>query len=110
MSEVAGLLSERVRFERQDAVRGPAGDRAGAWLLVSERWARVEPVERAVMSGLSAETRHSTRRWRVTVRSGVALALDMRVVWRGLPLKLTGIEEDPAAPGVVTLWAEDPAA
>jgi head-tail adaptor len=107
MAEFAGSLSERVRFERPVEVRGSAGDRSDGWALVGERWAQVEPLERASQSTLLADTRHSARRWRVTVRAGLTLSLDMRIVWRGMVLKLTGIEEDPASPGRLTLMAED---
>ena len=62
MDEGAGRLSERVRFEGRDEVRGAAGDRPGAWLCRFERWARVEPLQRAEQLPSAADTRHSARR------------------------------------------------
>lgn len=107
MAEFAGRLSERVRFERRVELRGSAGDRIDGWAPVGERWALVEPMERTAQSALLADTRHSARRWRVTLRAGLLLSLDMRMLWRGLVLTLTGIEDDPAQPGQLTLTAED---
>lgn len=107
MPEFSGRLSERVRFEGRDELRGAAGDRRGEWRFRFERWASVEPVARAERSLDAADTRHSARRWKLTMRSGVLPTLDMRITWRGLTLALTGIESDPAAPGRLTLWAED---
>ncbi len=107
MAEFAGTLSERVRFERRDVARGSAGDRGQGWLPVCERWARVEPVDRAAPSALLADTRHSARRFRVTLRAGATIDLDMRLLWRGQVLRIVGIDADPALPALVTLWAED---
>jgi head-tail adaptor len=107
MVELAGRLSELVRFERRVDVRGAAGDRADAWQPVCRRWARIEPADRSLLSALLADTRHSARRFRVTLRAGLPLDLDMRMQWRGQALKLTGIEVDPALPGLVMLWVED---
>lgn len=107
MAELAGRLSERVRFQRRIEVRGSAGDRSDGWVVVGDSWARVEFLERASQSTLLADTRHSSRRWRVTLRAGLTLSLDMRMVWRDLALRLTGIEDDPDQPGLITLIAED---
>ncbi|MBS3962086.1 MAG: head-tail adaptor protein [Sandarakinorhabdus sp.] len=107
MAEFAGNLTERVRFERRIESWGSAADRSDGWEPVGERWARVEPLDRASQSALLADTRHSARRWRVTLRAGLTLSLDMRMLWRGLALTLTGIEDDPAQPGRLTLIAED---
>lgn len=107
MAEIAGKLTELVRFERRDVSRGVAGERSEGWLPVAERWARVRPVDRAVPSALLAETRHSARRFEVTVRAGVAINLDMRMLWRGQALRLTAIDLDPAEPAVLTIRAED---
>jgi hypothetical protein len=43
----------------------------------------------------------------VTLRAGPAVSLDMRMAWRGLLLRVAGVEVDPATRGVVTLWVED---
>ncbi len=107
MAEFAGSLSERVRFERRVEARGSAGDRNFGWVPAGERWARVELLDRTSQSALLADTRHSARRWRVTLRAGLMLSLDMRMVWRGLALKLTGIDEDPAFAGQLTVMVED---
>lgn len=107
MGELAGRLSERVRFEGRMDVRGAAGDRVGDWSLLFERWAQVEPVARADRAAEAADTRHAARRWKVTLRAGVEPTLDMRLRWRGLILSLTGIEMNPGKPGLLVVWAED---
>lgn len=107
MTELAGRLSERVRFEGKDEVRGLAGNRTGDWRLRFVRWAAVEQVPRAERAASAGETRHSARRWKVMIRNGVRPTLDMRLVWRGESLILTGVEEDPAGSGWLIIWAED---
>lgn len=107
MPEFSGLLSERVRFEGREEVRGSAGDRLGGWGFRFERWARVEPLARADRTADAGDTRYSQRRWKLTMRDGPKPTLDMRIRWRGLTLMPTGIESDPAEPGRMTVWAED---
>jgi head-tail adaptor len=110
MLERAGRLSQRVRFEARPVVRGDAGEALGDWSLAFERWAQVELLPRAEMLPAAADTRHSARRWRLTMRAGVMPRLDMRAVWAGNVLTLTGVEADPASPGWISVWAEDGAA
>ena len=107
MGEFSGRLSERVRFEGRNEVRGDAGDRISVWAFLFERWALVEPVRRSDPTAMIGDTLHSARRWRVTVRDGVQPTLDMRMRWRGLILRPTGIEVDPAEPGRLLIHAED---
>lgn len=107
MGEFAGRLTERVRFEGRDDVRGQAGDRVSAWSLRFERWAMVEPVRRADPTVDRGDALHAARRWRVTIRDGARPELDMRMRWRGLTLRPTGIEIDPASPGRILILAED---
>jgi len=107
MGEFSGRLSERVRFEGRSDVRGAAGNRVSGWALLFERWALVEPVRRSDPTSAVGETWQSARRWRVTLRDGVQPTLDMRMRWRGLTLRPTGIEIDPAEPGRLLIMAED---
>lgn len=107
MGEFTGRLSERVRFEGRDDVRGPAGDRISAWSVRFERWAMVEPLRRADPTVDRGDALHAARRWRVTIRAGVRPKLDMRMRWRGQTLRPTGIEIDPASPGRILILAED---
>lgn len=106
MTELAGRLTERVRFEQRDGVRGPGGEPGDLWTMVWEGAAVVEPEGRAG-SALGGERWQPGRRWRVTVRAGPTLALDMRMAWRGLTLRVAGTEVDPGARGQQTLWVED---
>lgn len=108
--ELAGRLDQRVRFEGRSEQRGVAGDWAGQWEPVAECWASVELLSRASQSALSADTRHSARRWRMMLRSGPLLQVGMRVIWRNLELRVAGIEDDPADRDRLMIIAEDFAA
>ncbi|PZU46489.1 MAG: hypothetical protein DI568_11810 [Sphingomonas sp.] len=107
MAELAGRLSERVRFEGRDEVRGAAAERGGGWHIRFERWAKVELLSRFEGVTPRADTRQSARRWRLELRDGVRPTLDMRIRWRGELMLPTAIETDPAMPGRIILWAED---
>jgi len=107
VGEISGRLSERVRFEGRDDMRGAAGNRVSNWTVRFERWALVEPVRRSDASADGADTRHSARRWRLTIRDGMRPTLDMRLQWRGATFRLTGVEAAPAEPGWLVIWAED---
>ncbi len=107
MDEVAGALTARVDLWRRDPSRDPAGQQADAWLPAGSCWARIEAERRPGLSELVADTRHSARRWRLTLRARDGLGLGMRATWRGLDLVVTGIEIDPGTPGLVRLRAED---
>ncbi len=106
MAEAAGRLSERVRFERRDETRGPAGDQSVVWHFAFERWVRLELLARANPLPAVADTRHSAGRWRLTLRAGVEPVPGMRATWRGGVLKLTGVEVDPARRGWLVVLAE----
>jgi head-tail adaptor len=102
MHELSGRLSERVTIEAREGA-GAMGQ--PDWRTLCTRWALVEPLDRIDPSGPLGETRISDRRWRVTVRAGPAVSLDMRLRWRGLVLRLEGIEADPARPDRLVLLA-----
>lgn len=108
--ELAGALDQRVRFERRSEARSPAGDWAGEWELVVERWAAVGLLSRVNQSVSAADTLHSARRWRMILRSGPKVGVGMRALWRGLELRVTGIEDDPAARDRLVVIAEEFAA
>ena len=71
------------------------------------RKAKVEPVSRFETLTPRADTRQTTRRWRLELRAEVRPELDMRIRWRGETLLPTSVEVDPAVPGRIILWAED---
>lgn len=107
MTEQAGRLSERVRFERRLSVRGTAAQLSDAWEFVFARWAEVTPVARADPLPAAADTRHLARRWRIVIRNGETPEVGMRIRWRSEMLMLSAVEFDPASPDWLTLWAED---
>lgn len=105
--EMAGMLRERVALMRQAVGVGLAGEAVESWTVAFERWALVEPVARAAMSALEGDTRQTARRWRVTLRARPVVTLDMRLRWRGVLLRLTGIESDPGDRARLVLLAEE---
>lgn len=108
MAELAGQLSERVCFQRPTGGRNRAAASSDTWDVAAIRWAAVEPVARSGnASALDADTRHSLRQWRVTLRSGVDLNLDMRMLWREREMRLTGISADPRLADRLIVWAEE---
>ena len=56
-AEQAGLLSERMRFERRDETLGLAGDQSVDWLFAFDRWVRMEPLARAEPLPISLQGR-----------------------------------------------------
>ncbi len=107
MAEQSGKLSERVRFERQSGLRGPAGQVLDGWEFAFARWAEVKPMSRADPLPAAADTRHLARRWRVTIRNGQKPVLGMRMRWRDEILEISAVEFDPARPGWLTIWCGD---
>lgn len=99
--EIAGRLKQRIRLERC------SGDGHGQWVPAGDCWAELRPAESLTMSALDGDTRLTARRWLVLVRSGIRVALDMRILWRGLDLRVTGVEADPAAPDRLMVVAEE---
>lgn len=108
--EFAGALDQRVRFEQRSEARSLAGDWVGEWELVAERWAAVALLSRLNQSATAADTLHSARRWRMILRFGPKVGVGMRVVWRGLELRVAGVEDDPATPDRLIVIAEEFAA
>jgi len=106
-AELAGRLRERVVLLRQLSGAGPAAEAAGSWVSVAERWAMVEAASRTALSALEGDTRQTARRWRVTLRAGLVVDLGMRLSWRGVVLRLTGIDDDPTDPRLLVLVAEE---
>ncbi|MFN7173682.1 MAG: head-tail adaptor protein [Thermaurantiacus tibetensis] len=106
-AEIAGRLKQRVRLER--AVHAPdgAGGSHEQWRTVGEHWAEMRPVDALNLSTLVAETRVPFRRWRIMLRSSAEVALGMRLRWRDLDLRVTGIDRDPAAPDRLMVVAEE---
>lgn len=105
--ELSGKLSERVLIERQEAGRDLSGGFSGVWHTEATRWAKVEPIVRGSLSRLEADTRLTARTWRVMMRPGFAVTLDMRLRWRGRILRLLGVETDPAVPDRIIILAEE---
>ncbi len=107
MGELAGRLRQRLRFEARRAQPDGAGGPGNAWTMAAEVWGELTPIPGAPRSTVEAGTRLTARRWQIVIRSGLPVRLDMRVRWRGLVLRLTGIEEDPRTPDRVLLTAEE---
>jgi head-tail adaptor len=106
-AELAGRLRQRLRFEKRIAIPDGGGGSGDHWAVAGEVWGELRPLDRSALSVLAAEGRLSARRWRIVIREGLPLHLDMRVFWRGLMMRLTGIERDPLTPDRVTILAEE---
>jgi head-tail adaptor len=106
-TELAGRLRQRLRFEQPKRMPDGSGGQGDAWTLVDEVWGELRPAGRGPLSVLVAEGRQTSRRWEILVREGLPLRLGMRVIWRGLDLRLTGIDRDPASGDRVRLLAEE---
>ncbi|MFN3591376.1 MAG: head-tail adaptor protein [Thermaurantiacus sp.] len=106
-AELAGRLRQRLRFERRQEIPDGAGGIGNHWTLAAEVWGELRPEGRGPASLLDADSRVSVGRWRILVRNDLPLTLDMRVMWRGLVMRLTGIELDPVLPDRVVLMAEE---
>lgn len=96
MSELAGLLSERVVVERYVGAADGAGGVAGTWAAAASLWAAVAP-----------EGEGTAARIRVTVRTPCELTIDDRLRWRELVLRVLRVERDPARAERVTILAEE---
>lgn len=105
--EVVGLMRHRVALQQRIPGSGSAGEPTESFWTVYERWARIEALQRTTLSQVESDTRLTARRWRVTLRAGPVVTLDMRILWRGLILRLTGLENDPEASGHLVLLAEE---
>jgi head-tail adaptor len=106
-AEIAGRLKQRVRIERRDALADGAGGTFDRWELVGEYWAEMRPLETGGMSSVTGDTRVTQRRWRIFLRTGAEVALGMRLRWRGLDLRVMGVEADPFAPEQLLVIAEE---
>jgi head-tail adaptor len=106
-AELAGRLRQRLRFERRSEIPDGAGGVGNHWVVAAEVWGELRPEGRGPSSLLDADSRVSLGRWRILVRNDVPLTLDMRVLWQGLRMRLTGIKTDPALPDRVQLLAEE---
>jgi head-tail adaptor len=106
-AEIAGRLRQRIRIEKRLLRPDGAGGAGSEWESCGEHWAEMSPVESLSLSTLVADTRLTSRRWRVLVRSGIDMALGMRVLWRGLDLRVTGVEADPRSGDRLLVIAEE---
>ncbi|MFQ3664932.1 MAG: head-tail adaptor protein [Sphingomonadaceae bacterium] len=105
--EIAGRLKQRVFLERRQIIPDGQGGSAEHWRPVGVYWAEMRPVDRLSLSTGGGDTQLTRRRWRVLMRQGVELALGMRLLWKGLDLRITGVDYDPATPDRVTVVAEE---
>lgn len=107
MNELAGRLRERVRIERRGTLVSPTAGLSDEWHLVAERWAEVVPLSGSPLSEVASETWVTSRRWRVTIRPGVPLELPLRIVWRGLIMRIAGLDDSLFRRGIVTMIGEE---
>ncbi len=104
MTELSGLLDERVAIEAWAATRDDSGADAGGWTGWGEAWAAVVPDSGGGRA--EGDARRSRRRWRVTLRAPVDIGITNRLIWRGQHLAVLAVEADPRLPDRVTLRCE----
>ncbi len=104
-AEVAGALDQRVVIERWQGSRDGAGDDVGQWQAVERVFAAVAR-DGDARGQAAGDAARSGRRWRVRLRTRDDLDLAVRIIWRDQILAVRGIDRDPGAPGIVTLWCD----
>lgn len=105
--EFSGRMRERVRIEQRVYDGDGNGGPGNGWESVGTAWAMVEPMARTTGAAVQADTRLTSRTWRVTMRSEYRVLLDMRLVWRGGLLRVSRVEPDPAMPDRTVVLAEE---
>ncbi len=103
-AELSGLLVEQVALEAWSEARDDAGAAAGEWLRAGDYPAAVVPDGDGRRR--DGEARRQRARWRVTLRTPVAVTLTCRLVWRGMVLTVLAVDSDPRHPDRVSVRAE----
>lgn len=103
MDELSGTLSQRVAIEAWIDLRDDAGAAAGYWRAAGSAFAAIVADGGG---GVAGEARRSRRRWRVTLRAPVAVALTSRLQWNGGVLAVLAVDNDPRRPDRVVLRCE----
>ena len=105
MSEFAGTLNQRVELLRPTPDRTEAGLSLRTW----ERFARC--LASVVPDGAGAESEgmslSALPRFRAVIRMRRDVAVDHKLLWRGRPLLIKQIIEDPRTPDRMQLRCEE---
>ncbi|MCS6987766.1 MAG: head-tail adaptor protein [Sphingomonadaceae bacterium] len=104
---LAGRLRQRIRIEEPLVEPDSSGGPGNRWRKLGDWWAEVRPVEGLAQSTVTGDTRVTARRWRVLARAGMPARLGLRLLWRGLDLRVVGVELDPAEPDRILVIAEE---
>ena len=98
--EFAGALTERVALEQWQG--DPEG---GAWVADGEAWAALVPHD--ALAPVVGEGQASRPRYRLTIRTGPAVTLASRFLWRGRVLAVLRLEPDTRTPDRQSIIVED---
>ncbi len=98
--EFAGALTERVALEQWQG--DPEG---GSWVAGGEAWAALVPHD--ALTPVVGEGRVSRPRYRLTLRSGPAVTLASRFLWRGRVLAVLRLEPDARVADRQSIIVED---
>lgn len=104
-AEFAGSLREQISVERPTADRTSAGLRLVQWQTVLRCRAAVQPEGAGPESEGMALS--AMPRFRVTIRRQAEVMIDHRVLWRGRPLAVRQIIDDPRLPDRLVLRCEE---
>ena len=105
MTELAGLLRERMTLERATGLSDGAGGLITGWARLGELWAGIAADRPG--PGVEAERRSRRARYRVIMRDRDDVALSCRLLWRRGSLSVIGITRDPATPGQIECLVEE---
>lgn len=94
----AGMLDQRVTFQRRSAGKDGRGQVLDAWVDAFTVWASVRP--RRGRDFFAAAQDQATFDCTVLLRYRADLTADMRAVWNGLPLEIVGQPVDVNGAGV----------
>ena len=105
MTELSGLLRERVTLERRLGNRDALGGAVGAYAYDGAAWAAVSPLIPADLT--EAESLSALPRWQVTMRKREGVDLKTRLVWRGRFLGVRSVVSDPRDPARMVLTCQE---
>jgi SPP1 family predicted phage head-tail adaptor len=103
-TEFSGALDQRLMLQRPVDVTDGGGGQSRTWQNVQEFWAQVR---------LHVQDEHryaghvaTRQRYIISLRRDGDVPLDSRVLWRGQPLTIVAVEDDPATTDRLRIIAE----
>lgn len=89
----AGILRERVRFERKTVTRDGFGGEVESWAAVATVWARVIPITGDEKFTQDGGRERAVQGYEIAIRHRSDLEVTMRAVWHSITLDLESIAD-----------------